>query len=96
VWTLSLVDNGGCFEKQTFDAGNTWTADQKGDVGSYTDGAGAKIDKVKEAWTGGDNVGATFSGKWSPALGAYNGSFIYPDGGGIYTATLVQGASSPC
>jgi hypothetical protein len=96
VWTLSINENVGCFEKQTFDAGNTWSADQNGDVGSYTDGSGAKIDKIKETWTGGEDVGATFSGKWSPALGAYSGNIIFPDGGGIYAATLVEGSSSPC
>jgi virginiamycin B lyase len=88
-WTLRIYSFGFC-EVQTFSTGGTFSSDQGGDQGTYTN----KKTSVTEAWTAGVLSGENWSGKYSSTYQRYqapNGSGNIPG-----TVTLSPGAAAGC
>lgn len=84
MWTVE--ENGDFCQVETFDTGNTFTADTPGEVGNYTGGARS----VMLHWTTGPTGGLSFSGKWHRTTKSYVGS-LTSAAIGTKSAQLVKG-----
>jgi hypothetical protein len=88
VWTLAI--GGGFCEVQTFSFGNTFTADDYGDAGTYSGGGKT----ISEDFTAGEDSGSTFSGMYSRSSKGYSGTGEFEEM--YFQVTLTKGAEVGC